>query len=170
MIQNRCICIRITHLWFTNRSWSDTEFLWTGTLMKNEKQHTLFFSTVNICIKWEATRNHNNFSKFIHELSSYYFDIAWLVWCEFWATSFNWPCLNRTHKLAPHVTYILTTFSEYLFDYDRTCTLFNPLNPELNPICYLLALLLAHHFLHVSRIRVKRDTVECLDSTRWSVV
>ena len=31
---------------------------------------------------------------------------------------------------------------------------FNPLNPELNPICYLLASL-AHHFLHVSRIRVK---------------
>ena len=26
----------------------------------------------------------------------------------------------------------------------------NPLNPELNPICYLLALLGAHHFLHVS--------------------
>jgi hypothetical protein len=31
--------------------------------------------------------------------------------------------------------------------------LFNPLNPELNFICYLLALL-AHDFLHVSRIRV----------------
>ena len=31
----------------------------------------------------------------------------------------------------------------------------NPLNPELNPICYLLALLGAHNFLHVSRIRVK---------------
>ena len=31
----------------------------------------------------------------------------------------------------------------------------NPLNPELNPICYLLALLGAHHFLHVSRIRFK---------------
>jgi len=31
----------------------------------------------------------------------------------------------------------------------------NPLKPELNPICYLLALLGAHHFLHVSRIRVK---------------
>ena len=29
----------------------------------------------------------------------------------------------------------------------------NPLNAELNPICYLLALL-AHHFLHVSRIRI----------------
>jgi len=33
--------------------------------------------------------------------------------------------------------------------------LFNPLNPKLNPICSLLALLGAHHFLYVSRIRVK---------------
>ena len=32
----------------------------------------------------------------------------------------------------------------------------NPLNAELNPICHLLALL-AHHILHVSRIRVKRQ-------------
>ena len=32
---------------------------------------------------------------------------------------------------------------------------FNPLNPELNLICYLLALLGAHYFLHFSRIRVK---------------
>ena len=30
----------------------------------------------------------------------------------------------------------------------------NPLNRELNPICYLLTLLGAHHILHVSRIRV----------------
>jgi len=28
----------------------------------------------------------------------------------------------------------------------------NPLNPELNPICCLLSLLGAQHFLHVSRI------------------
>ena len=40
---------------------------------------------------------------------------------------------------------------------------FNPLNPELNPICYLLALL-AHHFLHVSRIRVKPLTLRLLMS------
>jgi len=31
---------------------------------------------------------------------------------------------------------------------------FNPLNAELNPICHLLALLGAHHILHVSRRRV----------------
>ena len=36
-----------------------------------------------------------------------------------------------------------------------TPAMVNPLNAELNPICYLLALLGAHHFLHVSRIRIK---------------
>ena len=41
--------------------------------------------------------------------------------------------------------------------------LFNPLNPELTPICYLLALL-AHHFLHVSRIMVKSLTLRLLMS------
>ena len=41
---------------------------------------------------------------------------------------------------------------------------FNPLNAELNPICYLLALLGAHNFLHVSRIRVKSLTLRLLMS------
>jgi hypothetical protein len=41
---------------------------------------------------------------------------------------------------------------------------FNPLNAELNPICYLLALLGAHHFLHISRIRVKSSTLRLLMS------
>ena len=40
----------------------------------------------------------------------------------------------------------------------------NPLNPELNPICYLLALLGAQHFVHVSRIRVKLLTFRLLMS------
>ena len=40
----------------------------------------------------------------------------------------------------------------------------NPLHPELNPICFLLALLGAHHFLHVSRIRVKLLTLRRLMS------
>jgi hypothetical protein len=38
----------------------------------------------------------------------------------------------------------------------------NPLNAELNPICCLLALLGAHHFLHISRIRVKLLTLRLL--------
>ena len=46
----------------------------------------------------------------------------------------------------------------------RTVESINPLNPELNTICYLLALLGAHHFLHVSRIRVKLLTLRRLMS------
>jgi transposase len=33
----------------------------------------------------------------------------------------------------------------------------NPLNSELNPICHLLALLGAHHILHVSGLRVNTN-------------
>ena len=49
----------------------------------------------------------------------------------------------------------------------------NRLNAELNPICCLLALLGAHHFLHISRIRVKSLTLMehlffmFLDHTQW---
>ena len=50
-----------------------------------------------------------------------------------------------------------------LFKTYDTCFI-NPLNPELNPICYLLALLGAHHFLHVSSIRVKLLTFKRLMS------
>jgi len=39
---------------------------------------------------------------------------------------------------------------------------FNALKAELNPICYLLALLGDHHFLHVSKIRVKSLTIRQL--------
>jgi len=45
----------------------------------------------------------------------------------------------------------------------------NPLNRELNPICCLLALLGANHFLHVSRIKVKSLTPRLLMSyTGWN--
>jgi len=40
------------------------------------------------------------------------------------------------------------------------------LNPELNPICYFLALL-AHHFLHVSRIRVKSLNLRLIMSYKY---
>jgi hypothetical protein len=39
----------------------------------------------------------------------------------------------------------------------NTHFMFNPLNTEWNPICHLLALLAAHHILHVSRIRVNNE-------------
>ena len=55
----------------------------------------------------------------------------------------------------------LTSLSKFI---DQNPTSFNPLNAELNPICCLLALLGAHHFLHVSRMRVKSLTLTLLMS------
>ena len=37
----------------------------------------------------------------------------------------------------------------------------NPINAKLNPICYLLALLGAHHILYVSRVRVNSCNSGC---------
>ena len=67
--------------------------------------------------------------------------------------------LRTSTRLFPHkgLTYeFLQTIRKAFF--------INPLNPELNPLCYLLALLGAHHFLHVSRIRVKLLTFRLLMS------
>jgi len=39
--------------------------------------------------------------------------------------------------------------------YSRTSLIqINPLNAQVNSICHLLALLGAHHIIHISRIRV----------------
>jgi len=58
----------------------------------------------------------------------------------------------------------LATHPILRYTFVDTETVVNPLNPELNPICYLLALLEAHYFLHVSRIRVKLLTFRLLMS------
>ena len=59
----------------------------------------------------------------------------------------------------------LQTLSPFYFtpSFVRLTYFVNPLKPELNSICYLLALL-AHHFLHDSRIRVKSLTLRWLMS------
>jgi len=82
---------------------------------------------------------------------------AWYFKC--WALMYGQHLQNN--KQINHV----------IIKYHERCTFitnvenaFNPLNPELNPICYLLALLGAHHFLHVGRIRVKLLTFRLLMS------
>ena len=57
----------------------------------------------------------------------------------------------------------MTTVYESLRRHCHCDESINPLNAELNPICYLLALL-TQHFLHVSRIRVKSLTLRLLMS------
>jgi len=69
--------------------------------------------------------------------------------------------LSLFSLLAPfHWNYLLWE----IFSSHGCLIWFNPLKPELNSICYLLALLGAHHFLHVSRIRVKLLTFRLLMS------
>jgi len=49
----------------------------------------------------------------------------------------------------------LSRFAKLLSETKFNFMEFNLLNTKLNPTCHLLALLGAHHILHVSRIRVK---------------
>jgi len=84
--------------------------------------------------------------------------------------------MNNTVLHRKQLTGKVPNFAHFLFknctkkfkaDEEETnyvITDINPLNPELNPICYLLALLGAHHSLHVSRIRVKLLTFRLLMS------
>jgi len=66
---------------------------------------------------------------------------------------------EESYRLCCVVVCDLETSMHKMSDYE-----FNPLNAELNPICCLLALLGAHHFLHVSNIRVKSVTLRLLMS------
>ena len=73
--------------------------------------------------------------------------------------------VHKTHRILEGSfreqifdTCLKLTFTAVHMKFGLVIELLNPLNPELNPVCYLLALLGAHHFLHVSRIRVKSLT------------
>ena len=68
------------------------------------------------------------------------------------------------HSWILDVFHILTHFIQNRPHEISKVAHFNPLNAELNPTCYFLALFGAHHFLHVSRIRVKSLTLRLLMS------
>ena len=65
----------------------------------------------------------------------------------------NWMCWEKSATCCWRTCQKLPTKSD-MWPCIKTPFGFNPLNAELNPICHLLALLGAHHILHVSRIRV----------------
>jgi len=90
----------------------------------------------------------------------------------FYQLSFVFPCrislCNTAHITATGTSWCLHSLRTALSCIPTETAYkpegLNPLNSELNPICYLLALLGAHHFLHVSRIRVKLLTFRLLMS------
>ena len=71
------------------------------------------------------------------------------------------------HSSVTLVDLQLDAQNSCLFTYKQ---FINPLNAELNPICHLLALLGVHHFLHVSRIRVKSLTLRLLMSYLYAAL
>ena len=78
-------------------------------------------------------------------------------------------CVHKVLTRSMHIQIVLSVFpflrnnSLWLNIFMQLYDILNLLNAKLNPICYLLALL-AHHFLHVSRIRVKSLTLRLLMS------
>ena len=88
---------------------------------------------------------------------------------KFYVERFNLRKLNELEVRKQYQIEISKSFAtlENLSegqDINRDWENVNSLNTELNPICYLLALLGVHHFLHVSRIRVKLLTFRLLMS------
>ena len=105
-----------------------------------------------MCINFQADRKINtavaSFQIFYIYLFTTYTALD-TTQCELFAASLN---KESVHKISRR---LLQKHKKLLF---------NPLKPELNPICYLLALLGAHHFLHVRRISVKLLTFRLLMS------
>jgi len=77
-----------------------------------------------------------------------------------------WSGRNILHAIMSQTTVIFNfevKIRKLRCDTTPILNYINPLNPEFIPICYLLALL-AHHFLHISRIMVKSLTLRLLMS------
>ena len=107
----------------------------------------------DVIVGWRKGRNVVSKICIIHLLLS-----GWRM-CNAYTVSVTTVKTSKPHAIEQ---IILTIHFEEM-DCEATERV-NPLNPELNPICYLLALLGAHHFLHVSRIRVKSLTLRRLMS------
>ena len=125
--------------------------------------YVLSSRTSNLLLKLDTWLNHNSFAclcLFISSLTSHKgkFCFLWSLY-RFTASVLH---MMRTRDCA-----FVKSSLVFLNIFGPTNPL-NPLNPELNPICYLLALLGAHHFLHVSRIRVNLLTFRLLMSYIWS--
>jgi len=103
----------------------------------------------------------------VYYITSTYFSVSHTIFRENVTTTVQ---KQYASDVSCHATYKEKAWREarnlqrYFAIKMLTLFMFNPLNAELNPICYLLALLGAHHFLHVSTIRVKSLTFRLLMS------
>jgi len=119
-------------------------------------------------IFWNCSANKTKFSVQILTLHTKQRPAIFMSLYKFRTTSQDYVGSKQTYKLIRINNFPPLYTAQHNTKYTNlaavTFTTVNPLNPELNPICYLLALLGAHHFLHVSRIRVKSLTFRRLMS------
>ena len=125
--------------------------------------HALSFWSIFCAFNvYGKTRSRTTCDKPFHScnLWSYmFFEISWSITWGHITTEFLF--LQKNNCQSSTVLWFILYLQA--ISYSERFVHFNPLNPELNPICYLLALL-AQHFLHVSRIRVKSLTLRLLMS------
>jgi len=89
-----------------------------------------------------------------------YLPLSWKSW-NYWTLKYSLEFTEKNTVVKGNLP--LCRRIVFLNGTEEHKFVFNPLNPELNPICHLLTLL-AHHFLHVSRIMVKSLTLRRLMS------
>ena len=130
-----------------------------------------------------SKQNSSSISLLFHKFHIFLHHISWFYHHNIWHRERLMTCLTVQFYTAPSPFLVSSSSAQedqisssascshkpsVCVPHIGTSLTFNPLNPELNPICYLLALL-AHHFLHVSRIMVKLLTLRLLMSHIYGV-
>ena len=139
----------------------DTCKSWRNILRISCASSWFFFTQIHVCLLlllFTLAMNNLRHDKVIQEKMNQnvtstkicIFHAAILTFTGWFNATLGWICTTYKHNFCKQT---------YGWQYS-----INPLNAELNPSCYLLTLLGAHHFLHVSRIRVKSLTLRLLMS------
>ena len=141
------------------------------TSLKNEHRHILRFLFVawleHFTVRWIGRRGQQNaFPDCPILLHRVYFCRIVL---KMKSTDESKKISELEKQIPENLTSLLLTPQGKALSLSLPCggSAFNTLNAELNPICHLLALLGAHHILHVSRVRVKvlkpmlKSDIEC---------
>ena len=131
---------------------------WIGLAQDRDRWWTLVSAVMNLRVPWNAGNFLTSYKPVSCSRRTLHHGVSkWRRW-QTRPLPFNLPRSDSMTTSSQSTKCILC------LDYELKLTLtifsysfprINPFNAELNPICQLLALLEAHHILHVSRIRVK---------------
>jgi hypothetical protein len=121
----------------------------------------LFIKRILKAVQYSVQNNYLFITTQLHISVPYKRQWCWraylIVWRAYLIAVEGIPDCWRAYPIVGGHTWLLEGIPDcwraYLIVGGHTWLFANPLNTELNTICHLLALLGAHHILHVSRIR-----------------